>query len=161
MIVSTVHAGMGFSHGILAIEVDGNGVHDLKIPGCRPCLSPDGTMITWSPGDKVVNVADIDFTGARPTLSHIRILDKREVAHTYHPDFSPDGAYITYSIGPGGRTAKSGPGTHTGVSELIGVRGEWDIYLRRANGQGPSICLTKNAALSNKESEWLPVRNQE
>jgi hypothetical protein len=31
--VSTVHGGMGFGHAIIAIEVGGGGVYDLKIPG--------------------------------------------------------------------------------------------------------------------------------
>ena len=56
-------------------------------------------------------LAEVDFNGPEPKLSDIRILDKREKAHLYHPDFSPDGLYVTYSVGPGGRTAASGPGT--------------------------------------------------
>ena len=40
--VATVHAGMGYAHAILAFEAAGSQVHDLKIPGCRPDISPDG-----------------------------------------------------------------------------------------------------------------------
>jgi hypothetical protein len=36
-IVSTVHAGMGVDHAILAIEAHGTNIINLKIPGCRPC----------------------------------------------------------------------------------------------------------------------------
>src|ERR1700677_3297618 len=45
--VATVHAGMGFSHNILAIEANGDGVFDLKLSGCRPNLSADGKKICW------------------------------------------------------------------------------------------------------------------
>ena len=38
--VATVHAGMGYTHAILAFEADGSQVYDLQIPGCRPDISP-------------------------------------------------------------------------------------------------------------------------
>ncbi len=47
--VSTVHAGMGHGHAILAIEAHGQGVFNLNIPGCRPDISPDGKKIAWAP----------------------------------------------------------------------------------------------------------------
>ena len=50
-IVSTVHAGMGFSHAILLIEAHGDKIINLEIPGCRPSLSPDGQQIAWGAGD--------------------------------------------------------------------------------------------------------------
>ena len=50
-IAATVHAGMGFSHAILLIEAHGPRIINLKIPGCRPCLSPDGRHIAWGAGD--------------------------------------------------------------------------------------------------------------
>jgi dipeptidyl aminopeptidase/acylaminoacyl peptidase len=157
-IVSTVHAGMGFSHGILAIEVDGNGVYELPMHGCRPCLSADGAKITWSSDDHTVCVADIDLTGVKPEVSNVRTVHHDEVLHLYHPDFSPDGMYITFSVGPGGRVQAEGPGTHTELAEMIGVRGKWNLYLKRASGEGPAIPLTDDESMSNKESEWLPVR---
>ena len=49
--VSTVHAGMGCGHGILAIEAHGQGVYNLDIPGCRPDISPDGKKIAWGADD--------------------------------------------------------------------------------------------------------------
>lgn len=156
-IVSTVHAGMGFGHGILAIEVGGLGVHDLGIPGCRPCLSNDGAQITWSPGDHVVNIAEIDFRGPVPKVSKARSIAKHDELHLYHPDFSPDGPYVTYSRGPGGRVAASGPGTHTEVAEMVGVRGPWDIFLIRSDGSGSQLQITHDEALANKESDWLRV----
>jgi len=153
--VSTVHGGMGYGHAILAIQASGNGVYDLKIPGCRPCLSPDGKRITWSSNDHTIRVADVDLESEVPKVSNQKTIDKRKRLHLYHPDFSPDGKYITYSVGPGGRVRASGPGTHTHVAEMVGVRGSWNIFLKRSDGQGEPLQLTKNAKLSNKESDWL------
>ena len=154
-IVSTVHGGMGFGHGILALGADSDRVVDLKIGGCRPCLSDDGKKITWSRDDHTICVADLDLTSSTPVVSNVKVIDHRKKAHLYHPDFSPDGKYVTYSIGPGGRVLANGPGTHTQVAEMIGVRGKWDVYLRRTSGEGPVIRLTDDESLSNKEPEWI------
>lgn len=154
--VSTIHAGMGFGHAILAFEADGKGVYDLKIGGCRPCLSPDGRRVTWSLDDHTIDVADLDFSGPQPKVENVRTLDKRKEPHLYHPDFSPDGKYITYSLGPGGRMPENGPGTHVEVAEMVGVRGKWNLYLRKADCTGPIVQLTSDESMSNKESEWLP-----
>ena len=156
-IVSTVHAGMGLRHGIVAIEVEGMGVHNVRIPGCRPCLSDDGTRITWSPNDHIINVAAIDFSQPVPKVKRIRAVAKHKELHLYHPDFSPDGRYVTFSRGTGGRVAADGPGTHTGIAEIVGVRGPWDIFLVQSDGQGGPIQLTHDASLSSKESDWLPT----
>ncbi len=156
-IVATVHAGMSYSHGIIAIEVDGDRVVDLKIGGCRPNLSPDSKKITWSRDDFTICVADVDFSSPDLKVSRVRRLDKRGKLHLYHPDFSPDGMYIVYSAGPGGRTAANGPGTHTEVAEMVGVRGDWQLYLQRANCEGPAVRLTAGESVTNKEPDWLPV----
>jgi Tol biopolymer transport system component len=144
-IVSTVHGGMGYGHAILAIEVGGQRVFDLKLSGCRPCLSADSRQITWSSDDHTIRAANIDFSGPRPIVSNPRVVDQRKKEHLYHPDFSPGDKYITYSIGPGGRMPVNGPGTHSNVAEMIGVRGHWDLHLRRASGRGPIVNLTKDA----------------
>jgi Tol biopolymer transport system component len=154
--VSTVHGGMGYGHAILAIQADGDSVVDLKISGCRPCLSPDGTRVTWSSNDHTIRVADLDVDSDVPKVSNQKTIDQRKKLHLYHPDFSPDGKYITYSVGPGGRVAANGPGTHTHVAEMVGVRGPWDIFLMPANGEGSPLQLTSDDSLSNKESDWLP-----
>ena len=159
--VSTVHGGMGFGHGILALKADGDRVVNLKIAGCRPCLSDDGKKITWSRDDHTICVADLDLTSSTPVVSNVKVIDRRKKMHLYHPDFSPDGKYVTYSVGPGGRVLANGPGTHTHVAEMIGVRGKWDVYLRRANGQGPAIRLTDDESLSNKEPEWIRSKPKE
>ncbi len=44
-LLATVHAGMGYSHAILAIEADGKRVFDLGLHGCRAEFSPDGKKI--------------------------------------------------------------------------------------------------------------------
>ncbi len=154
-IVATVHGGMGFGHAIVAIEVHGDRVLDLKIPGCRPSLSCDGTRITWSSDDHTVEVADVSLTDDGPLLSDRRIVYHHPTMHLYHPDLSPQGRYVTFSMGPGGRVAANGPGTHTEVAEMVGVRGMWDIYRKQVDHPGEPLQLTHQADLSNKESEWL------
>ena len=156
-LVATVHGGMGYGHAILAIEMDGSNVFDLQIPGCRPCLSPDGSHVTWSRNDHTICVADVEFAIDGAKASNIRVVDQHEALHLYHPDFSPDGKYITYSVGPGGRVQADGPGTHTAVAEMVGVRGKWDLFLKPVDGSGPRVQLTFDESLSNKESDWLFV----
>jgi Tol biopolymer transport system component len=159
-IVSTVHAGMGYSHGIIAVEVDGDRVVKLRIDGCRPNLSPDSTKITWSMDDRTVCVADINFSSTEPEVTNRRNLDRRPKLHLYHPDFSPEGKYVVYSVGPGGRMPANGPGTHTDLAEMVGVRGNWNLYLKQVDGDSPGVLLTTGKAGTNKEPEWLPVVRQ-
>ncbi len=154
-IVSTVHGGMGFGHAIVAIEVDGQRVHDLGISGCRPCLDPDGKRITWSRDDHTICVADVSLTSSGAKVSKVKVVHEDKTLHLYHPDFSPDGKYISFSVGPGGRVRADGPGTHTAVAEMVGVRGKWDLFARRANCEGSLVQLTHNVDLSNKESDWI------
>jgi len=154
-IVSTVHGGMDFGHAIIAIESAGLMFHDLRIPGCRPNISPAGTKLTWSSNDHTISVADVDLSSSVPNVSNVRVLDQREKLHLYHPDFSPDGKYITYSVGPGGRMQANGPGTHGEVAETVGVRGKWNLFVNRVDGKGPPIQLTHDENMSNKEPEWL------
>ena len=92
-----------------------------------------------------------------PRVVENRILYQHPTMHLYHPDFSPDGSYVTFSYGPGGRVPASGPGTHTQVAEMVGVRGPWDIYLMPVEGGAEPINLTDRPELSNKESDWLRV----
>ena len=154
-IVSTVHGGMGYGHAILAIEVGGKRVHDLKIGGCRPCLSPDGRQVTWSRDDHTICVGDVELTKTVGKVLNVRVLEQRKKAHLYHPDFSPDGKHIAFSVGPGGRVLADKPGTHTQVAEMVGVRGKWNVFVKQADGEGNAIQLTDDESLSNKEPEWL------
>ena len=146
---------MGYGHAILAIEANGHKVHDLKIGGCRPCFSPDGTQVTWSRNDHTICVGNVKLTPAGATVSNVSVVDRDKKLHLYHPDFSPDGKYITYSVGPGGRVRANGPGTHTHVAEMVGVRGKWNVFLKPVSGNGPRVQLTSNEDLSNKEPEWI------
>jgi len=154
-IVSTVHGGMGYGHAILAIEIDGDKVFDLKISGCRPCLSPDGKRVTWSRDDHTICVADVQLTSSGAKVSSVAVVHQEAKLHLYHPDFSPDGKFISFSVGPGGRVRANGPGTHTQVAEMVGVRGPWNLFVRRASCEGPVLQLTDDASRSTKESEWI------
>lgn len=156
-IVATVHGGMGYSHAILAIAVDGMDVFNLHIGGCRPCISPDGTKVTWGLDDHTIAVGDLHLAHEACSVSNITHVAYHKKLHLYHADFSPGGEYVTFSVGPGGRTAAHGPGTHTHVAEIVGVRARWDIYLNRTNGKDGPVQLTHSPELSNKESEWIPT----
>ena len=156
-IITTVHGGMGYGHAIVAIEIDGDRVVDLKIPGCRPCVSRDGKMLTWSSDDHTIEIGDLDFSSETPTLSNRRVHYKHAKMHLYHPDFSPDGKIVTFSYGPGGRVAANGPGTQTEVAEMTGVRGEWDIYAKTIGSDEEPRRVTKSSESSNKESEWIVI----
>ena len=164
-VVSTVHAGMGFKHAILAIEAKGEGIYDLEIPGCRPCFSPDGTKVAWGPGDHEIAVAALDFSGAQPKVSKklLSVVDK--VNKIYHVDWSPDGRFLSLSRGPNGEGDLSKPGTHSSACEIVGVHAKgWDLIAVSSEGDGTLdlnapgekgfVRLTKNGA-SNKESDWM------
>ena len=72
-IISTVHAGMGYDHAILAIEAKGDKIINLNIPGCRPCLSPDGKQLAWGAGDHEIVLAPIDLESETPTVGQWRL----------------------------------------------------------------------------------------
>jgi hypothetical protein len=40
---------------------------------------------------------------------------------------------------------------------MVSVAGKWNLFVKRANGEGPALQLTSDENLCNKESEWLPV----
>jgi hypothetical protein len=87
---------MGFDHAILLIETHGNKIINLKIPGCRPCLSPDGKQIAWGPGDHEVAAAPIDLDSDSPAVGPWRLRVKDEINETYHVDWSPDSTRLAY-----------------------------------------------------------------
>src|SRR4030095_8217180 len=101
-IVSTVHAGMGFDHAILAIEARGNKIINFKTPGCRPCLSPDGKQIAWGAGDNEVAAAPINLDSELPAVGEWRLRIKDETNKIYHVDWSPDCRFLSFSRGPHG-----------------------------------------------------------
>jgi Tol biopolymer transport system component len=149
--LATVHAGMGYGHAILAIEADGPKVFDLKIPGCRPDISPDGKRIAWGPDDWVLRVGDLDTTGPQPKVTNARdVVTSAQPMKVYHIDWSPDGKYVTYSRGP----AKKRLGL---IPEIVGVRAEgWDIYVADPAETNRSIQITRDGNC-NKEPDWVPV----
>jgi Tol biopolymer transport system component len=150
--VATVHAGMGYSHAILAIEAQGKKVFDLKIPGCRPDLSTDGKKIAWGADDFTLCVGDLDFSGPEPKVINQRTVVKSEMPlEAYHIDLSPDGKYVALSRGP--KQKKLGP-----APEMIGVEAEgWNIWVADASTKNRLVQLTTDGK-SNKEPDWVPVK---
>ncbi len=171
-IVTTVHAGMGFSHAILAIEAAGDKVVNLDIPGCRPCLSPDGKQIAWGSGDHEIVLAPIDLDSDTPKVGTWRVRIQDKVNETYHVDWSPDSRTVSLSRGPASKGDPSKPGTFMAACEMVGsYAAGWDLYAVSAERDG---VVDLNAAtdadflklttdgFSNKESAWfLPPQKTE
>jgi len=149
--VSTVHAGMGLSHAILAIEANGSRVVNLKIPGCRPDLSPDGKRIAWGADDFTLRAADIDFSGAEPKVVHQRdVIKSEKPIEVYHVDWSPDGKYLAFSRGP--KAKRLGP-----APEAVGVVAEgWNICVADVAATNRWVALTTDGN-ANKEPDWVPA----
>ncbi|MCE5230635.1 hypothetical protein LLG95_13725 [bacterium] len=155
---------MGISQTIVAIEVDGDRVVDFihqgnevsgKILGCRPCVSPDGKMVTWAVADVKkfawIDMAPIDWAGAFPKCDLTKKIDLVGDAapiELYHADWSPDGRYVAFSRGPRGgfmKMALYAPGA---------VAKDWDICIVDTKNPGVYTKLT-NDGMSNKEPDWL------
>jgi hypothetical protein len=164
-IVATVHAGMGVDHGILLIEAQGNQIINLNIPGCRPCLSPDGKQIAWGAGDHEIAVAPLDLESGSPAVGpwRLRILDQTN--ETYHVDWSPDSRFLSLSRGPASKGDPTKPGTFLSACEIVGVYAPgWDLCVVSAERTGvldlnratdaDCLMLTTNG-WSNKESAWF------
>jgi len=165
-IVSTVHAGMGVDHAILLIEADGNRIINLGIPGCRPCLSPDGKFVAWGAGDHELAVAPLDTDAPEPKVGPWSFHIKDSKNKIYHIDWSPDGRFVSFSRGPDGEGDPSKTGTFTAACEIMGVYAPgWNIGTVEVgkNGgvvdldqgvEGQCVMLTTNG-LSNKEPAWF------
>lgn len=164
-IVATVHAGMGFDHAILAIEARGNKIINLNIPGCRPCLSPDGKQIAWGTGDHEIAAARIDLDSDTPSVGPRRLRIQDKTNETYHVDWSPDSRFLSLSLGPASKGDPSKPGTFLAACEMVGVHAPgWNLGAVPADREGivdlnsaseaDFLKLTTNG-FSNKESAWF------
>ena len=151
-IISTIHAGMGCSHGILAIAAHGQEVFNLHIPGCRPDVSPDGKRVAWNASDFVIRVGDLDFSGPEPKVIHQHdAVTTTKPAECYQANWSPDGRYLAFTSGTKTKKKLGDPPEFTGV-EAPG----WDLYVADANGTNRFIRVTTDGK-SNKQPAWAPV----
>jgi TolB protein len=153
--IATVHGGMGFKHGILALEAGGSGVVDLKLGGCRPDVSPDGKRLTWGNGDYAIGVADLDFSDGTPKAVNVRnIVESKDPLETYHADWSPDGRFVAFSYGP----KLKGKNLKGLLPEFPGVEApDWNLSVADASKKNVFVVLTKDGK-SNKEPDWAPVK---
>ena len=170
-IVSTVHAGMGFDHAILAIEAKGNRIINLKIPGCRPCVSPDGKQLAWGSGDHELVLAPIDLESDAPSVGRWRLRIQDKTNETYHVDWSPDSRMVSLSRGLASKGDPTKSGTFQSACEIVGVYAAgWNLCAVSAEREGvvdlnrateaDFTMLTTNG-FSNKESAWfLPKRKE-
>jgi hypothetical protein len=167
-IVSTVHGGMGFGHAILAIEASGNKIINLKIPGCRPTVSPDGQHIAWGSGDHELSTALLDTDSDQPAVGKWQLHIKDEKNKIYHIAWSPDGRFVAFSRGPDGEGDLSKTGTFQAACEIIGVYAkDWNLYAVSAEHPGvvdldkatdkDLVQLTSDGA-SNKEPAWFSTK---
>jgi hypothetical protein len=162
-IVATVHAGMGVEHAILAIEAKGDKIINLKIPGCRPCLSPDGKQIAWGSGDHEVVLAPIDLDSDAPTVGQWRLRIQDKTNETYHVDWSPDSRTVSLSRGPASKGDPTKPGTFLSACEIVGVYAAgWNLCAVSAErtgvvdlNQDSNILMLTKDGMSNKESAWF------
>jgi len=153
--LATVHAGMGYGHAILAIQADGQEVDNLNIPGCRPDVSPDGKRVAWGASDWALCVGDLDFSGPRPAVNHIRkIVVSEKPMKIYHVDWSPDGKYVAFSRGP--ETKRMGR-----IPEIVGVQAKgWDICVADPAATNRWMAITSDGNC-NKEPDWIPQEKAE
>ncbi len=163
-IVATVHAGMGLGHAILLIEAHGDKIINLNIPGCRPCLSPDGKQIAWGSGDHELVAAPINLDADQPAVGEWRLRITDHTNETYHVDWSPDSRFLAFSRGPATKGDPHKPGSFQNACEMVGVyAADWNLCAVSAQRTGvldlnstnaEFLMLTTNG-LSNKEPAWF------
>jgi len=125
---------------------------NLKIPGCRPDLSADGKKIAWGADDFTLCSGDLDLSGPEPKVANRHnIVTSEKPLEAYHVDWSPDGKYVAFSLGPKHKTLAGAP-------EMIGAQAkDWNICVADASATNRFIQLTKDGQ-SNKEPDWVPVK---
>jgi TolB protein len=155
--IATVHGGMGFQHGIIAFEANGDRVFDLHLEGCRPNIRFDGKKITWGHGDFCAGVADLDLTSSTPKAINIHnVVETKDPVETYHVTWSPDGKYITYTRGP----KFSGKSLGNVLPEFPGIKAPgWDVCVADANQRNRWVPLTHDGQ-SNKQPSWVVVKEE-
>jgi hypothetical protein len=156
---------MGVDHAILLIEARGTNIINLKIPGCRPCLSPDGKQIAWGAGDHEIAAAPIDLEADRPAVGDWRLRVKDNIQKIYHVDWSPDSRFLSFSRGPDGEGDLTKPGTFQAACEIVGVHAAgWNLCAVSAEREGildlnnsaePYFLVLTTNGLSNKEPTWF------
>jgi Tol biopolymer transport system component len=153
--VATVHGGMGFKHGILALEANGDKVVDLELEGCRPHLRFDGKKITWGNGDYCAGVADLDLTLPEPKVTNIQnMVESRNPIETYQVVWSPDGKYLAFTRGP--KAAKKN--LEGLLPEFPGVEAPgWNICVADATKKNRWVALTFDGQ-SNKQPTWVSAK---
>ena len=149
--ISTVHAGMDFTHAILAIQAQGPQVFNLKIPGCRPDVSPDGKRIAWASGDYSLAIGELDLSGPEPRVVNPHdILVSPKPMKIQHVDWSPDGRYVAFSRGPYKKSLGLAP-------SLVGIQAPgWDICVGDPSTTNRWVAITTDGK-SNKEPDWVPL----
>lgn len=149
--VAVVHGGMGFSHNILAVQGDGDGLHDLHCGGCRPDITADGRRIAWGNGDFAIGVADLDLNAKPPAAANRRdAVTSAEPIEIYHADWSPDARYLAFSRGP--KIDKKS--LHGLLPEFPGVEAPgWNICVADARATNRWVQITFDGQ-SNKEPDW-------
>jgi len=167
-IVATVHAGMGYEHAIVLIETHGNKIINLKIPGCRPCFSPDAKFVAWGAEDHELAAAPIDLLADEPAVGPWTVHIKDEKNKIYHIDWSPDGQFLAFSRGPDGKGDPTKPGTHQAAAEVHGVYAPgWNIgavkvdraaNLNLEDAAESDFCMLTTNGFSNKEPAWFRPR---
>jgi dipeptidyl aminopeptidase/acylaminoacyl peptidase len=152
--VATVHAGMGFSHGILAIQAEGKDVFDLKLGGCRPNISPDGKKVCWGHGDYCAGVADLNLSGPKPKATNVHdVVESKHPVETYHITWSPDQRYITFTRGP----RFTGKNLRGLLPEFPGVNAPgWNVCVADAKRKNRWVAITTDGR-SCKQPSWVVV----
>jgi hypothetical protein len=161
---------MSVGHAILLVEARGTNIINLKIPGCRPCLSPDGKQIAWGAGDHEITAAPISLESDSPSVGGRRLRIKDETNEIYHVDWSPDSRFLSFSRGPSGEGDTSKPGTMQAASPIVGVYATgWNLCAVPAErdgvvdlndpGETEFFMLTTNGC-SNKEPAWFRTSPQ-
>jgi Tol biopolymer transport system component len=153
--IATVHAGMGYSHTILAIQADGDKVVDLHLEGCRPNISPDGKKVCWGHGDFCAGVADLDYSGPLPKAINVHdVVESQDPVETYHITWSPDMKYITFTRGPKFKF-KSLRGL---LPEFPGVEApRWNVCVADAAHKNRWVAVTHDGK-SCKQPSWVFVK---